>query len=1696
MSNSDFFTSPPRSLRLWIVIFCALLTPFERATAQAALDPTKDKILYEVATAHLDTQWNWTIQQTINNYIPNTLHSNFTLFASYPNYTFTFEGAFRYQLVKEYYPDDYATLKDYMAQGRWHVGGSAIDAGDVNLPSPESLIRQVLYANNFWRQEFGKTSVDFFLPDCFGFGYALPSIGAHCGLKGFSSQKLSWGSAIAIPFKNIGRWIGPDGNSLVAALQPGAYVSTITANLANDASELVRMTNNFNQTGLYLDYRYVGTGDTGGSPPEASVNWLEQSIATTNGAIKVISACSDQMFRDLTPAQINLLPTFQGELLMSTHGAGCYTAHPEMKQYNRRNELGADAAERSAVVADWLSGGGTYPQEKLTKAWERFLWHQFHDDLTGTSLPAAYTFSWNDELLSLNEFHAVEREGMGILAQALDTAAEGVALVVYNPLSIAREDLVEATVKFTNSLPAAVRVYDGNGAEVPSQSGVAVGDSLPITFLAAVPANGVAVFDVRPAAAASTLSTGLSATTSQLENARYRVQINAAGDVASVYDKQNSRELLSAPIRWAFFADPSITWPSWEIMYSSTTAQPLSYLGSTPIIKIDESGPARVALSITRGNASSSFTERLRLAAGAGGDRLEWDVFANWGSAGTLLKVAFPLAVTNSQATYDLGLGTMKRPNATSSLYEVPAQQWVDLTASNAAFGITIMNDSRYGWDKPNNNTMRMTVFHTPAVDTRYTYQATDGFGSHQFGFAIMGHTNDWRSGQSPWVAARFNQPLRAYQTPAHAGTLGKSFSFLTCNNSNVMVKAIKKAENSNEIVVRLQELSGTAQVAQLQFAANITAARQITGAEDSIATLSPANGKLDVSLGGYAPVTLAFTIATPASPVTAPASLPLTLPYNLDAISTDASRTDGNFDGGYTYPAELLPATIVRDGITFQLGSTNNGLANCVSCLGQTISLPAGYDHLYLLAAAASNDLTAPFTLAGQSTNLHVAYFSDFIGQWNPPALKKDEVGWVCTHRHTAAGTNDAYRFCYLFKYCLALPPGATTLTLPNSPNIRIFAASLGRNTTADTIAVGGPGAENQLPWAEAGLDRTVNTGSAGTATVVLDATGSADPDGQIISYTWSTNGVQLASGAKNTISLSAGTYDFVLTVTDNEGGISQDVTEVTVLPALNVVILASATNVSTLPFAISFDVSVSGGGTILPADTTDNLTGTITAQGEHATNETAVKAFDNSTATKWLDYATNYPSTRASWLQYQYTNGLQQVVSNYTITSANDAPERDPAAWHLLGSNDGGTNWATLDVRTNQTFNSRLLTQTYSVSNPALYNVYRLQIDKVATPGSANSVQLSEFELLGAPVQLYYWKFGDGTTATVQNPQHTYTNSGNFRVELAVSQGIYTGTNSVLITIGAPLTVAASLSASTGAAPFTVQFSAQAAGGNASRAPYDTTDDQAGTIAFQGEHAVNTAAHAFDNSVTTKWLDYANAYPDTRSSWIQYQYANDMQCVLTGYTVTSANDATTYPARNPKDWRLLGSADNGQTWTTLDQQTGQTFATNYQKRSYSFTNTQAYSLCRFTVDSVSNAPSANCMQLAELEFMGRPGYTYHWSFGDGSTSSEKNPQHTFVNQGNYPVALVVSDGTATATANFTVTVLPLQLSVGSAGNGNLDLTWPAWATGYHLYSTTSLVSPIQWTLAPATVTQAGSVYSASISPTNGARFFRLALP
>jgi alpha-mannosidase len=1058
------------------------------AAAADGPPPAPRRSVHVVATSHLDTQWRWTIQDTISSFLPHTLRDNFALLDKYPGYTFSFEGAFRYSLAKEYYPAEFERLKGYVKAGRWKVAGSWLDAVDTNIPSPESLIRQALYGNGFFRRELGVTSRDVFLPDCFGFGAALPSIAAHSGLDAFSTQKLTWRAAMKIPF-DLGLWEGVDGSSLVAALNPGDYASEIKTNLTLDPDLYATVDRQAALSGLPVAFKYFGTGDVGIAPLEPSVALLQESLEGP-GPLKVSSEAPDELARELVASgDVGRLQRYKGELLLSSHGAGCYTSQAAMKRYNRKNERLADAAEKAAVIAAWL-GGPAYPREALREAWTRFLVHQFHDDLTGTSIPEAYVFSWNDEAIAANQLTDILNTSAAAVSSVLGSEGTNatVPVVVFNPLAIAREDVVEA--KWDVEADSEVHVWGPDGREVPAQA-IHDGREPRIAFLAAVPPLSFAVFQVAevfvsPAVAARVSGSELAVTERSLENARYRVRLDDAGDVTSIFDKRLGRELLSAPLELQLIDDEPKRWAAWEVEYSALSAPPRQAVGGPARVRVVEKGPARVALEVVRRAAGSVFVQRLSLAAGGAGDRLELLTDVDWSTPGTLLKAAFPLAAGNSRATYDLGLGTIERETNRPNLYEVPAQEWADVTDTTGTWGVTIVNDSRYGWDRPDGKTLRLSLVHTPRVVEGWRWladQASNDIGHHRVLMALEGHAGDWRSGRAPQLGDRLNQPLMAWQGGRHRGPLNESLSLLRLEGRDgteppVAVRAVKRAEDSDEVVVRLQELSGRAlDGVRLRFAAPVTAVREVNGAEEPVGpgtfggaeppaaqgALELEDGVVTLAFAPYRPRTLALRLGVPPATISMPEAVSVELPYDLDGISTDDDRGDGDFDGeGHSISSQLLPATFVSGGMPFRTGPRGKGEKNVVVCRGQRVEIPAGgFSEAYIVAASVAGDRTAAFGGA-TDVRLRIQDWAEPVGQWDsrlgsgtlvsdtermvPGYTKPAPVAWVGTHRHERRGADEPYVLTQLFRYRVPLGQFPSSVTLPDDENLRLVAMTVRR--------------------------------------------------------------------------------------------------------------------------------------------------------------------------------------------------------------------------------------------------------------------------------------------------------------------------------------------------------------------------------------------------------------------------------------------------------------------------------------------------------------------------------------------------------------------------------------------------------------------------------------------------------------------------
>ncbi len=400
---------------------------------------------------------------------------------------------------------------------------------------------------------------------------------------------------------------------------------------------------------------------------------------------------------------------------------------------------------------------------------------------------------------------------------------------------------------------------------------------------------------------------------------------------------------------------------------------------------------------------------------------------------------------------------------------------------------------------------LRLTLLHTPKAKA-YPYQIANDLGRHRFVYAIAGHAGDWRAGQVPRRAAALNQPLVSFQPTVHPGALGRSVSMLSVDEANgqVAVRAVKKAEDADAIVVRLQELYGRQARARVRFPARIIEAREINAAEEPIGPFPATDNEITVELKPYQPRSFALRLQTSVPAAAVASAVPLDLPFNLDGISKDGARADGDFDGRkQTLAAELLPTQLTLDGVPFEFGSSAPKAANVLVPKGQRLTLPPGrFNRLYLVAAAVGGDVATAFAIDGPTGSgvpasqartirdwqgpvgqwdstlkeprlFHEVYVppitrgqswaqdaiaGDMVVSWDlasgtvnlvdqirPGFVKRDEIAWVGGHRHAPDG-NQPYLPAYLFLCALDLPAGATSVRLPNDERLRILAATVAR--------------------------------------------------------------------------------------------------------------------------------------------------------------------------------------------------------------------------------------------------------------------------------------------------------------------------------------------------------------------------------------------------------------------------------------------------------------------------------------------------------------------------------------------------------------------------------------------------------------------------------------------------------------------------
>jgi alpha-mannosidase len=731
-----------------------------------------------IGHSHLDVAYHWRVRQGIRKNARTTV-VQLALMDEYPDMRYCHTQPFLYESLKQFYPDLYRRMKRKIRDGQWEIVGAPYVEPDCNIPSGESLIRQCLLGKLFCMEEFGVDVDTFWVPDVFGNSWIMPQILDRCGIRYFVSNKMStWNDTNRFPH-NTFHWKGIDGTSVRACVPASHFISWLAPDqlLANwdgfqEKAEIGESLNMF------------GFGDGGGGLTREMMETVRR-MESFPGLPKTRLTTAQQALED-TFRNEDELATWDGELYLEMH-RGTFTTKGDLKRLNRRCEAVAREAEQFSVLAD------RDDRDALTAAWKRVLVNQFHDILPGSHTEPVGREAVESYEQSLADFTGVRDASLNQLAAGIDTTVQaGKPVVVFNSLTEPRTGVVRAGVEGGS-------VVDVEGRPVPSQ----IAENGGLLFTASsVPALGYAAFFIRGGSDAPRPEPAHPA---RVENRFFRVRIDENGQLSSVYDKRANREALprgeTANV-FQLFEDKPGLYDAWDII---RTYRDREYdLPPAETVDVVETGPVRTVVRVKRSFFDSALEQRIIFYEDI--PRIDFETSVDWRERHRLLKVAFPVDVLAREATYDLSYGAIRRPTHENTSwdeakFEVCGHQWADL--SEDGYGVSVLNDSKYGWDI-RGHTIRLSLLRGPIrPDPR------SDLGAHRFTYSLFPHAGSWQDAGTAAAAADLNAPLIPRPARRRRGEQPPRGAYLSVEGRGVVLGALKRAERGDGIVLRLAERHG-----------------------------------------------------------------------------------------------------------------------------------------------------------------------------------------------------------------------------------------------------------------------------------------------------------------------------------------------------------------------------------------------------------------------------------------------------------------------------------------------------------------------------------------------------------------------------------------------------------------------------------------------------------------------------------------------------------------------------------------------------------------------------------------------------------------------------------------------------------------------------------------------------------------------
>jgi alpha-mannosidase len=757
--------------------------------------------LYFTSNAHIDAAWLWRDLET-KEVCKNTFSSVFNMMNVRPDFTYTQSQAAMYDWMEKLYPDVFNNIKKRVNDGRWEIVGGMWVEPDCNLPSGESWARQLLYAQRYFKQKFGVVAKLGWNPDSFGYTWNMPQFYLNAGLDAFITQKIGWNETTVFPHR-VFWWEAPDGSRLLTYF-PFDYVNTV-----DNPFQLVDWLKQFETNSGFAKMMVLfGIGDHGGGP---SLDMLERIDRLKNLDIypTIEFGTAGNYIGWLRTQNLTTIPVWNDELYLEYH-QGTYTTQAKIKEWNRKSEVLLTNAEKFSSLATLHDA--TYNSADFEEAWRNVLFNQFHDILPGSGIGEIY-------IDAKEKYKAAEAIGTFELKKSLTTLAsqintssikKGMPVIVFNPLSWERSDIV--TLQLPEGDENDYAVYDMNGKELPSQIIQKEKYKRVILFRAErIPSLGYSLFELRQQERQPVSYFDINT----IENEFFQVAIDpTTGWLKSIVDKQNGKELLSgAGNRLQILEDKPNAWDAWNIGLTG-----VEFPSKLRKIELIEQGPVRTVVRVTRDYLkpgtkkdfptedfpSTFFTQDIILYSGI--DRIDFKMDIDWWEEKTMLKVAFPLTVRDTVATYEIPYGTIQRTTQWRNIWdsakvEVPASRWADL--SDDSYGVSLLNKSKYGYDVKG-NTIRLSLLRSP----KWPDPNADR-GKHSIEYSLFPHTGKVMQSQTVQRGYEYNEPLIAMLTTSHKGKLPATHSFVQIEPSNLVLTSIKKAEDTDAWVMQWYDAKG-----------------------------------------------------------------------------------------------------------------------------------------------------------------------------------------------------------------------------------------------------------------------------------------------------------------------------------------------------------------------------------------------------------------------------------------------------------------------------------------------------------------------------------------------------------------------------------------------------------------------------------------------------------------------------------------------------------------------------------------------------------------------------------------------------------------------------------------------------------------------------------------------------------------------